>query len=202
LRSAPRRTTFLAFSYRLPASPRRTGDGDAPRTGYRVPPAAGRARSGGGCRMPGRQVTALSLPAAGPVPGLDRFPPARRAGPRGPAQSPDPAAAVPAPGRSAVFGGKRAHSVRMLADVVRRPRAVMPGVAARPRSVHDSEPPKSSSSWAAMRTAPPPQAAPPIRNRALADAGSMYAGQGSKSARRHVAASANSDGMDLPMPGP
>ena len=50
----------------------------------------------------------------------------------------------------------------MLADVVRRPRAVMPGAAARPRSVHDSEPPQSSSSWAAMRTAPPPQAAPPI----------------------------------------
>ena len=29
----------------------------------------------------------------------------------------------------------------------------------------------------------------------------MYAGQGSKSARLHVAASANNDGMDLPMPG-
>jgi hypothetical protein len=62
-----------------------------------------------------------------------------------------------------VSGGKRAHSPRTRsADVVRRPRAVAPGAAARPRSVHDSEPPKSSSSRAAMPTAPPPQAAPPI----------------------------------------
>ena len=44
----------------------------------------------------------------------------------------------------------------------RRPCPFVLGAAARPRGAHHSEPPKSSSGWATMLTAPPPQAAPPI----------------------------------------
>jgi hypothetical protein len=52
-------------------------------------------------RRPGRLVTALHRPSAVPVPGLDRSPRARLAGSHGPPRSPVPAAAAPAPGRSA-----------------------------------------------------------------------------------------------------
>ena len=86
----------------------------------------------------------------------------------------------------------------------RRPCPFVLGAAARPRGVYDSEPPKSSSGWATMLTAAPPQAAPPIigtahrRMRAARYGG--QAAQCSKCARLHVVAGANRDGMDLAMP--
>src|SRR5262249_41278228 len=53
------------------------------------------------CWAPARQEIARHLTTAGRVPGLDRCPPACLPGSRCPPRSPGPAAAVPAPRRSA-----------------------------------------------------------------------------------------------------
>src|SRR5258708_22749336 len=63
--------------------------------------------------------------------------------------------------RDCLFDGERAHPLHLLAKALSRPCPFVLGAAARPRIIHDSEPPKSPSGWSAMLTAPPVLAATP-----------------------------------------